>query len=67
MLNRDVYIPDNGTACVDIDGLDDSIAEGSEQFFVSLSVPSRSRSTITIQSPSRATVTITDDGDGMCK
>ena len=48
---------------MDIDIRDDSVAEGPEQFFVSLV---GSGSQITIQSPSTATVTIIDDGDGMC-
>ena len=50
---------------MDIQARDDNIAEGPEQFFVTLSVPFGTRG-VTIRRP-RATVTILDDGDGMCE
>ena len=59
---RQVAISENGTGCVSVQVRDDSITEGPEQFFVTLSAPF---SGIIIQQPSTATVTILDDGDGM--
>ena len=60
---RQVAISENGTGCVSVQVRDDSITEGPEQFFVTLSASFGSA--IIIQQPSRATVTILDDGDGM--
>ena len=64
-FNNIEVIFENDTACVDIQVRDDSIAEGPEQFFVSLSSVDTRR--IFISSPSTATVTILDDRDGMCE
>ena len=60
-LSRDVNISNNGTGCVDIEARDDDLAEGPEQFFVTIST---SESGIIIQQ-NRATVTILDDEEGV--
>ena len=50
---------------MDIQVRDDDIAEGPEQFFVTLSVSELDTGVIFIQPPTMATVTILNDGDGM--